>query len=158
MNLRAGTRLLAASVMAVAFAAGTAGVAQAAPTLTPAGPYSDGDTVTVSGTAPVLSPPVTHYAIAECNIGNPNPATWATRCNGASGAFVNLTALSSGTYSGTIHVNDSFSDANFAGGPPPGTSTTCSTIGLDQCGIVVSFYRGSAPPVFTTVDYKAIGF
>ena len=159
MNLRAGTRLLAASIAAGALALATAGAAQAAPTLSPAGPYATGASVTVSGVAPAFSPSAaTHYAIAECNTTSTNPATWAQRCNGNTGTFTALTALSGGTsYHGTIAVERDYDDVDFSGATTPTTSTICKTFGSDQCSVLVSFYRVTGGiPSFLGIDYQTI--
>jgi hypothetical protein len=159
MNLRAGTRLLAASIAAGAMALAAAGAAQATPTLSPSGPYATGSSVTVSGMAPTYSPSAaTHYAIAECNTTSSNPATWAQRCNGDTGSYTALTALSGGTnYHGSIVVERNYDDVDFSGATTPTTSTSCKTFGSDQCSVLISFYRVSGGvPTFLGIDYQTI--
>ena len=159
--MRLKTRLLAATITAAAFAAATTGAAQAAPTLTPSGPYTAPVSVGVSGTVPAaISGTATHYAIAECNIGAVNPATWAQRCNGDAGAFTNLAALSSGTYSAGITINDVFDDVDFSGATVPTTTTFCKdSAGSDPCAVLVSFYEiVGGVPQFVGIDYRAVTF
>jgi hypothetical protein len=160
MNLRAGTRLLAASITAFAFAAGTA---QAAPTLSPSGPYSDDDAVLVTGTVPApFAATATTYAIAECNTGGA-PSTWGQRCNAtAGGTPARYTApleLVSGTYNASITLDDGFADFDFSGLTTPSTTTSCKTLGNDQCSVIVSFYRLSGGNLLQLgADFKTITF
>lgn len=159
--MRLKTRLVAATISAAAMAVATAGVAQAAPTLTPSGPYTAPASVAVTGTVPsAISGTATHYAIAECNIGAVNPATWAQRCNGDSGAFTNLNALASGTYSGSITIGDVFDDVDFSGATTPTTTTFCEdSAGSDPCAVLVSFYEiVGGVPQFVGIDYRAVTF
>lgn len=157
--LRAATQLIAATIGVAAL---TAGAAQAAPTLSPAGPYTTSSaSIVVSGSVPSsITNTATHFAIAECNIGAVNPADWAKRCNGNAGSFTNLAALSNMTYSGNITVDDSFADVSFSPGPQPTTTTDCQdTVGSDPCGVLVSFYEiVGGVPQFVGLDFRAITF
>ncbi|HET6508503.1 MAG TPA: hypothetical protein VFG42_17050 [Baekduia sp.] len=159
--MRLKTRLLAATISAAAIAAATAGAAQAAPTLTPSGPYTAPASIAVTGTVPTaLAGTATHYAIAECNIGAVNPATWAQRCDGDTGAFTSLNALSSGTYSGNITISDVFDDVDFSGATSPTTTTFCAaSAGSDPCAVLVSFYEiVGGVPQFVGIDYRPVTF
>lgn len=165
---RTARRLGVTMIAAVAALAATGGAAQASVGLSPGGPYTTGDPVSVSGTAPTLTPAATHYAVAECNVTSASPAVWATRCNGATSPVVspprfrNLAALGlGGTFSTSITVEDTFADANFAGGPPPGTTTTCDSIGADPCAVVVSYYYFPVvpgPPSFLGAEKANLAF
>lgn len=159
--MRLKTRLLAATITSAVIAVAGAGAAQAAPTLTPSGPYTAPASIAVSGTVPAaISGTATHYAIAECNIGAVNPATWAQRCNGDTGAFTSLDPLVSGTYSGNITINDVFDDVDFSGATSPTTTTFCKdSAGSDPCAVLVSFYAVSGGvPTFVGIDYRAVTF
>ncbi len=133
---------VAALALGAASAQASVGISDSTPT--------DGQSLTVSGMAPTFSPnPATHYAVAECNVeGLADPEDWAGRCNATGGGspprFRNVSALGSfGIFMTSITVDDAFTDVNFAGGPPPGTSTTCKGASGDQCAVVVSYYRAT---------------
>lgn len=139
------TTALAAAASVAALAAG-ASSAQAAVWVTDTTPTDD-QAVGVVGVAPTFSPDAaTHYAVAECNVeGEADPADWGDECNGASGGtpprFRSVTALGMfGTFATAITVDDQFTNVDFTGGPPPGTSTSCADVGSDQCAVVVSYY------------------
>lgn len=129
----------------------------------------DNQSLTVAGVAPAFSPnAATHYAVAECNVqGLTNPNTWAGRCNATAGGtpprFRAPAALGMfGTFNTTITVDNAFVDANFAGGPPPGTSTTCKGATGDQCAVVVSYYSWptapSGQPTFLSAEKVNVTF
>lgn len=161
MNLRAGTRLLAASIAAGAMALAAVGTAQAAPTLTPSGPYTSPASIAVTGTVPApITTTATHYAIAECNVGAANPADWAKRCNGVSGRYTSLNAISNMTYSGNITIDSIFDDVDFSGATVPTTTTFCKhTAGSDPCAVLVSFYEiVGGIPQFVGLDYQPVTF
>lgn len=161
--LRSGARLIAATMAAAAMVAAGAGAAQASIMLNASSPFTAGDTVTVTGTAPTFSPAATSFAVAACNTSSANPAVWATRCNGSTATpqrYQGITALGAGgSLSATITLDDAWTDVDFSGGPPPGTSTECATIGADDCSVVVSYYRVSGGvPTFLGLENVAITF
>jgi hypothetical protein len=138
------TRLLAAALASAALVVGLSG-APAGATLSGVGVTdvtpTDGDTVTVSGTASAGAT----ISIAVCNTDVP---VVGTDCNrSATDRYARVTANGSGGFSVPIVVDHQFPSASFIPGTPASTTDTfCdSTGGSDQCAVVVVEYVANGP-------------
>jgi hypothetical protein len=137
-----------AAALAVAILGG-AGAANASTITTPSGPISvtNGQTITVSGTA---SSSANYVTLAVCNstVGGLN----GTHCDG-NNFVAPIVPASNGTWSTTITVNRSFTNVNLSGGSSSG-STTCSSGGV-QCQLQTSEYT-SWPPTSAPVGVAGV--